>query len=78
MFKLERRVYPSRKTSGLVIFLSFLLAFFVTGLIFYFLGVNVVQFYSIIGNVFITPVLFLQAVFRSIPIILSSLGLVVA
>ncbi|MEM3475035.1 MAG: ABC transporter permease [Nitrososphaerota archaeon] len=78
MFKLERRVYPSRKTSGLVIFLSFLLAFFVTGLIFYFLGVNVVQFYLIIGNVFITPVLFLQAVFRSIPIILSSLGLVVA
>ncbi|MCS7136369.1 MAG: ABC transporter permease [Nitrososphaerota archaeon] len=78
MFKLERRVYVSRKTSVLVIFLSLLLAFFVTGLIFHFLGVDVVQFYSIIYNVFITPALLIQAVFRSIPIILASLGLVIA
>ncbi len=78
MFKLERRMHISRKVSSIIVFLSFLLAFFVTGVLFYFLGVNVIQFYSVICSVFITPNLLIQAVFRSIPIILASLGLVVA
>lgn len=78
MFRLERRMDISRKASSLFVLLSLLLAFFVTGLIFHLLGVDVAQFYSTICNVFITPALLLQAVFRSIPIILASLGLVVA
>ncbi|MEM3066835.1 MAG: ABC transporter permease [Nitrososphaerota archaeon] len=75
---MERHTDISRKTSGLIVFLSLLLAFFVTGIIFYLLNVDVIQFYLIICNVFITPALLLQVVFRSIPIILASLGLVVA